>query len=846
VSVEDELLELVASCAADPLRFVHVAFPWGEAGSELEHQAGPDDWQREVLESVRDGLMTPGEAIQAAIASGHGVGKMHGYDYVVETPSGRKRWGDLGVGDMLFGADGSPTRIVGQQHFKSVPMYRVTFDDRTTCEVSSGHLWNVRGRQHRRWKRDGWRTMETIEILERGVKRSNGIAEARQWEIPAQGAARYPYRPVPIDAYILGLWLGDGGRNTGIVTNADAEIGARITSAGYTFSIGGKQNSKAKSLCIYGLRVALRNLGLLTKYAYEKRVPELYMINSINVRAEILRGLMDTDGECGKANGCVQFCSTSKGLIDDVIWLARSLGGKAMLSPSVKYPFYRDSAGIKIFCRPAWRCTITMPSDFRTFYIERKQRRVPKVEPRYLARWIDSIEYIGEADGMCVTVEAADGLYMANDFIVTHNSCLVAWLIEWAVSTHEDTRGVVTANTDTQLRTKTWAELAKWHRLSICRHWFTLTATAIYSVDPQHEKTWRIDMVPWSERNTEAFAGLHNKGKRILVVFDESSAIPDVIWETTEGALTDEGTEIVWLVAGNPTRNTGRFRECFGRFKHRWRLWQVDSRTARMTNKEQIAKWVADFGEDSDFVRVRVKGVFPRASSAQFIPSDVIEEATVREVAASIYDALVIGVDVARYGDDQSVIYFRKGRDGRAMAPIKLRGLDTMQLAARVAEQFDAHQADGLFVDETGVGAGVVDRLRQMGYPVIGINFGAKADRTMISTEVANYANKRAEMWGEMREWLKGGAVPNDQELRDDLGGVEYGFVLREGRDAILLESKESMKARGLASPDMGDALALTFAYPCQPRPRAGFQGAAVIRGSNRAQTEYDPFNPPA
>ena len=140
-------------------------------------------------------------------------------------------------------------------------------------------------------------------------------------------------------------------------------------------------------------------------------------------------------------------------------------------------------------------------------------------------------------------------------------SALVAWLIMWALCTEVDTKGVVTANTENQLKTKTWAELAKWYSTCRYKHWFKFTATALFSSDPSHERKWRIDMIPWSERNTESFAGLHNAGKRILVVFDEASAIPDVIWEVTEGALTDEDTEIIWLAFGNPTRNTGRFRE---------------------------------------------------------------------------------------------------------------------------------------------------------------------------------------------------------------------------------------------------------------------------------------------
>ena len=204
-------------------------------------------------------------------------------------------------------------------------------------------------------------------------------------------------------------------------------------------------------------------------------------------------------------------------------------------------------------------------------------------------------------------------------------SALVAWIILWALSTLRDTRGVVTANTEGQLRTKTWPELAKWHALAANRNWFTYTATSLfYSAQPGHERTWRVDAITWSENNTEAIAGLHNKGRRAFALFDEASSIADGVWETIEGALTDAGTELFWLAFGNPTRTTGRFRECFagGRFAHRWQPQQIDSRSVSMTNKAQIATWVHDYGEDSDFVRVRVKGEFPRAGTMQFIDSE--------------------------------------------------------------------------------------------------------------------------------------------------------------------------------------------------------------------------------
>lgn len=419
-------------------------------------------------------------------------------------------------------------------------------------------------------------------------------------------------------------------------------------------------------------------------------------------------------------------------------------------------------------------------------------------------------------------------------------SALVAWLILWALATKADTRGVVTANTDTQLRTKTWAELAKWFNLFLGRHLFTMTATAIYSKDEERERTWRIDGVPWSERNVEAFAGLHNKGRRLLVIFDEASAIPDVIWETTEGALTDKDTQIVWLVAGNPTRNSGRFRECFGRLAHRWQRWQVDTRRSKFTNQEQIAQWIADYGDDSDYVRVHVKGEFPRAGSMQFISMAAAEEAASREAIAHHLEPLVLGVDVARFGDDQSVLFFRKGRDGRTHPPVKYRGLDLMQLASRVAEFYTTLRPQMVFVDEGGMGAGVVDRLRQLGVPVLGVNFGARPDRAMPGADAVAYGNKAAEMWGHARDWLKAGAIPDDPELKAELTSREYFYVQRDGREAIMLESKSDMKKRGLASPDVADALALTFAYPVVAS--LDEFGRIAPRRARILDTEYDPM----
>lgn len=422
-------------------------------------------------------------------------------------------------------------------------------------------------------------------------------------------------------------------------------------------------------------------------------------------------------------------------------------------------------------------------------------------------------------------------------------SALVAWVVLWAISTFEDTKGVVTANTENQLKTKTWAEVAKWHRLFIARELFRMTATSLFANDPLHERTWRIDMVPWSERNTEAFAGLHNAGKRILVIFDEGSAIPDVIWEVTEGALTDLGTQIIWMVFGNPTRNKGRFRDCFdgGRFAHRWKSHALDSRDVPISNKEQINRWITDYGEDSDFVRVRVRGLFPRVDAESFISFSEACAAVEREVYPQ-GGTIVLGVDVGRFGDDPSVIYPRCGRDALSRPPEVLYGVDTMTLAGKVANTFLRVGASICMVDGGGVGGGVVDRLRQLQIPVIDVDFGSSPDG--FAGDGVKYANKRAEIWGAMRTWLATGAVPNittseKTTLVDELTGPTYSLNKKE---AIQLEGKREMRARGVPSPNVADALACTFAFPSFEFQSVSVAGV-IEREKPVVAEEYDPFS---
>ncbi|HBP0988651.1 TPA: terminase [Pseudomonas aeruginosa] len=404
-------------------------------------------------------------------------------------------------------------------------------------------------------------------------------------------------------------------------------------------------------------------------------------------------------------------------------------------------------------------------------------------------------------------------------------SAEMGMLLNWGMSTCEDCKVVVTANTDNQLRTKTWPEISKWFRLAINRHWFNITATKVASVDPDHSDSWKADAVPWSEHNTEAFAGLHNKGKRIILIFDEASNIADKVWEVAEGALTDEQTEIIWLAFGNPTRNVGRFRECFRKFRHRWIQRQIDSRTVDGTNKDQIAKWAADYGEDSDFFKVRVRGLFPSSSDLQFIGTGLVDAAMARVVTEAMvsHAPVVIGVDPSWSGDDEFAIYLRQGLHSKLIATYQ-KSDDDVLMAQRIAQLEDQYKADAVFVD-FGYGTGIVSAARAMGRNWTLVQFGgASSDPAML--------NKRGEIWNAMKEWLKAGGELNDQQTADEISAPEYRVKL-DGK--IVLEDKAELKKRAGISPNRADALALTFSFPVVKK--------SFYAGNGGHQSTYDPFS---
>lgn len=379
-------------------------------------------------------------------------------------------------------------------------------------------------------------------------------------------------------------------------------------------------------------------------------------------------------------------------------------------------------------------------------------------------------------------------------------SALVAWLLLWFYSTRAHPQGITTANTQNQLLTKTWRELSYWHNLAINKDWFEWTATRFYF--KEHPSTWFAAAIAWSEHRSEAFAGMH--AENVIAIFDEASGIPNIIWEVIEGAMTTPGAML--FVFGNPTQNVGMFRECFRKFKHRWNTFKVDSRTAKMANLQQINQWKEDHGEDSDFFLVRVRGEFPEKSATQFIPSSIVDAAIAYEASNYFSMPVIIGVDVARENDDKSVILVRQGRKIHEIR--KYLGLNGVQLTHKISDIKAQYPQSTIFMDAIAVGSSPLDHCRLLNIKVIPIMGSHGSDNPLLQ-------NKRVEMWFNMREWLSQGAdIPNDPDLVQDLIGIHQFYDRKT--DKLKLEAKEDMKSRQ-GSPDVADALALTFAQAVMP-----------------------------
>lgn len=414
-------------------------------------------------------------------------------------------------------------------------------------------------------------------------------------------------------------------------------------------------------------------------------------------------------------------------------------------------------------------------------------------------------------------------------------SALVSWLILWMLTTRIGSSVIVSANSEAQLRSVTWGELTKWAAMIINSHWWEVSATKLTPAKwvcelverdlKKGTRYWAAEGKLWSEENPDSYAGVHNHDGMMLI-FDEASGIPDAIWSVGAGFFTENILDRYWFAFSNPRRNQGYFFECFHSKRNFWNTTQVDARTVEDTDKAVYEQIIAEYGEDSAQARVEVYGEFPSEGDDQFISPYMVDEAMAREQHKDMTAPLVMGIDPARGGADSTVIVLRRGRDLTLVK--RFHGEDTMMVVGRIIDMIEEHQPTLVVMDEGGLGYGILDRLNEQRYKVKGVNFGWKAKNSIM------WGNKRAEMWGAMKDWLKTASLPADRQLKADLTGP---LKKPNSSGTIFLEGKKEMRARGLASPDAADALAVTFAYPVAHREAKDLPTRRIQQGSGVALT---------
>ena len=410
----------------------------------------------------------------------------------------------------------------------------------------------------------------------------------------------------------------------------------------------------------------------------------------------------------------------------------------------------------------------------------------------------------------------------------TGKTTLLAWVILWYVVTRYDCKIPCTAPTASQLRDALWPELHKWRgkmppELS---DEIEITQERV-SIKSGPHLQFAVARTSRKE-NPEALQGFH--ATNLMFVLDEASGIDEVIFEVARGALSNPGARI--LMASNPTRTHGYFYDSHNAHRDRWTCLHWSCLESPFPDPKYAVEVAEDYGEDSNFYRVRVLGDFPAQESDQFIALELLEAASLRDNV--IADGPVIwGLDPAWLGNDETVLCKRQGD---VVLSIQGRyGLDTMQTSGWIANEYDdaGIKPQTIVVDTIGIGAGVFDRLKELNYPVMGCNV---AESPSVN---GKFINKRAELWQEYRDWLEArrGKIPNDGKLIGQSSCVKYGFA---SSGKLQIESKADMRKRGIHSPDRADAVILTFyakpllkhIQPAQPYTPPAFTGDTSWMGS--------------
>lgn len=797
---------------------------------------GVEPWEKqvEIIEAVRDHP-------RVAVKSGHKVSKDLAHSTPVPTPSGWRLHGDLRPGDLVFAMDGSPTRVVSTTPYAGRPMMRVHFEDGTHIDCSETHEWVVRSRELRKKRNEDLPSvvLETREMFDHQTVPNGFHPDGRprrisNWTVDLPAPLQQAERDLPLDPYLLGLWLGDGSKSSGLFTSADG-LERAFEEGGFVVT----NLRRRYQFYVRGLIPILRELDVLEN----KHIPERYLWASEEQRRALLEGLLDTDGTIDKRHR-VAFTNTNERIADGVLQLARSLGIKARKSERRAVLGGRD-------CGPAW--VVGWASPDTVFRLPRKQGRLrtdwehKRNAHRRVA--IERIERLGILQPtQCIEVEHASHLYLVGESMIpTHNSHSAAGIALWYYSSFPDARVVMSSTTARQVDQILWRELqmmrARGGRCVACKaedpdgrriprpcpHGALidgeiggLARTGLKSDDFR-------EIVGFTAREAEAVAGI--SGRHLLYIIDEASGVPDAIFEAIEGNRAG-GARIVMF--SNPTRTSGEFFEAFTKKSDFYKTITVSSEETPNVTSGQVLipglatrEWIdekrAEWGEESPLYKVRIQGEFATSEDGKIFSIHAIEQAEELWHETPAEGRLYVGIDPA--GESGT-------GDEAVFAP--RRGKKILELQAHLGLSPEAHLVHllsmlGRLVQPRERPVVVLDREGAVGARVYGVLLAHLDTQRrnppfeLVGLKASDRAPRQPFVFDRMREeitanfeaWIRdGGTIPEDAKLAAEMHVWEWESQV-SGRLKLIPSKKALRRQDSLGrSPDRYDAAALSCWEP--------------------------------
>lgn len=756
------------------------------------------------------------------VVTSNGVGKDFRLTEKLPTPTGWTTIGDVEVGDYVLDEYGQPTRVTAKSQVWNHELVKVIFNDGAEFVCSPNHEWVTldfnearRARKHidGDW-RNGWsygRTRETREIM---ASLRHGKQNQANHYVPINAPIVGQEADLLIDPYVLGVWLGDGNSAEPVVT-----LGPRKKHVLDEFAVRGVTLKEYKhapekapqyGFSQDGYRAKLRELGVLNN----KHIPRVYLHASIAQRLDLLRGLMDTDGFNGgtKTSTCVGIDLMNEQLALGVVELVRSLGVRCSVSKERTYLNGEDVG-------PRWRMVFNPTFDpFTPGSLKSTER--PKQDAqssRKTVRTIVDVVPVPTEPTQCIEVDSKSHMYLVGEHMVpTHNSRLSATLCGWWVDTHplHDTTVVTTATNWKQVRNVLWKEIPRVKQ--------TAGIDGNITSDAQWKRGDRKDPVAFGmkpdDKDESGFQGIHDR--YVLVIIDEAGGVSKEIFTAADAVTTNEHARI--LAIANPNDPSSYMATVFDKEsklppeERSWNIIQFGSFdtpnftgekvpeevASRLVRKEWVEARKREWGEDDPRYVARVLGQFPDVSDdGLFNLGRVLQSMNSYEDFDYDPNAPIrLGVDVARYGSDSSVI--TSYQDGKVSILKKLQNKNGPELAKIVGELATELKATEIRIDAVGVGVSVLDHIDAHVPPetkIIAIKGNAA------SPDSTKWYNWRAAMYDKFSRKVSMGeiALPNDEELYREIKSIRY---LYRG-SALLIESKEDMRRRKVHSPDILDAV---------------------------------------